>query len=268
MKETLTVLVKVLVWLGFITNSGCFHAIWHSFSEDSSPIFNFYGVEIKKKKHTREEEGRFSARMFQWEDQKAKEAQKRIDAGGTYSSENYFSDLREFVDSVQVFGQQPAGLFMNQLLAINRSPKQEDIDAARDRYFPEMVAQQIERKKHKVPFIETCRQALRSVWEWCFNWYISSLWLAFFLFLAWRYEADDYSKLRLRNPVSFTISLVLYPFVIGYNIRKWFRRVHAEVEIRRGKDKIFSLLSEDEISSIRNFTQSKLSLRQDRKSVV
>lgn len=263
MKQNLAVLVKVLVWLGFFINSGIPSALWGSLGKKESATFMLHGVEIKRQQHSREEEGRFSIRMTLWEDKKEAEAQERIDRGGSYTSDSYFSDLREFVDSVQRFGQEPTGLLMTRLSVLDlRSRSQQETDVARDKYFPEMRAQRIEQQKHRVPFSETCFQAMRSISAWWLNWYLHSLWLALILFLVWKFEENEYTKIRFRSPVSFSIALVLYPIVIGYNIRKWWKNTRGEIEIRRSKDKIFSLLSNDEIALAKDFAKSELSLKQ------
>lgn len=265
MKKDLAVLVKVLVWLGFFINSGVPSSIWNSFHEKESSIFILHGVEIKRQHHSREEEGRFNARMFFWEQSKVKKAQEYIDNGGRYTADNYFADLREFVDSVKSFGQEPIGMVMSRLVGIDiRSRSQEQVDIARSKHFPEMTAQEMQLAKNTPAFSETCKEAGVYVWAWWFGWYLKSLGLALVLFLIWQYEESDYEKIQLRNPVSFMVALLLYPFVI---IRRIRRRWHAEYEVRRRKEKLFSLLSRDEIALVKNFAKSNLSLKQFRQDL-
>ena len=262
MKEISVVLVKVLVWLGFIINTGLFKVIT---TADNSPNITIFGVDTKRQEHTRDEEMRFSSRMFLWEQGKEKLAQDKIDKGLTYSADNYFADLREYTDSCVKFGKEPMGLFMNRLqyLSLNSAQDQDDLKAIRSKYLPELIAKEKDSTKN----FPTLGEIGTGLCKWFFRWYKSCILLALVLFLAWFYEENEYTKVRFRNPLSFLISLILYPIVIGYNVAKWWRDKRGEVEIRRSKDKIFSLLSKDEIALVKKFAKSNIKIKEFREQL-
>lgn len=254
MKKFLVVLVKVLVWLGFFYNLGLIDAL------KKNPEPGTWGIpSVLPKKHTRNEEGVFSARMFLFVEDKMKQAEAKVGRGEIYSIDDYFADYRQVQDSMNAFGM---NIFTNvaglQRFVPNNTSTYE-VDVARAKYFPELT------KKHR------SQLSWKKVSAWAWNVYLYSLPLALLLFLVWLYEANEYRSVRLRNPLSFLLCLCLYPLVIGYNIAKWWIRMTsealAEIEIRRGKDRIFSLLSKDEIALVKNFAKSNSSLKQFRQEL-
>jgi hypothetical protein len=256
MKKFLVVLlIRVGVWPGFFMILGIPQALWHANDGGNSLYVNIYGVEVKRQQHTRDEEMKFSARMFNWQEEKTKQARAQIDRGGMYSSEEYFADFREYADSCRLFGSEPIGSPVSHLVGIAEYPKsQEELQKIREKYFPEMMAVEKASKSKSINWGD--------IGAWWLGIYLKTLPLALLLFLAWFYEETEYKKIRFRNPLSFIISLLLYPIVIGHNVARWWKAIGGEIEVRRSKGKIFSLLSNDEIALVKGFAKSNLSLKQ------
>lgn len=254
MKKFLVVLVKVLVWLGFFYNLGLIDAL------KKNPEPGTWGIPtVSPKKHTRQEEGRFSASMLLFVEEKMKQAEAKVDRGEIYSIDNYFADYRQVQDSMNAFGMDIFTNVAGLQRFVPNNVSTHEVDAARAKYFPELA------KKHQPGL------SWKQVSAWAWNVYLYTLPLALLLFLVWLYEANEYRSVRLRNPLSFLLCLCLYPLIIGYNIAKWWFLITsetlAEIEIRRGKDRIFSLLSKDEIALVKNFAKSNSSLKQFRQEL-
>lgn len=98
--------------------------------------------------------------------------------------------------------------------------------------------------------------------SWLFSFYCENLLLAFVLLWLWWYQDRD--KIKINNPVSFMVCLVLYPVVI---IRVWIQSVQRgarmfamNIELRRRQANIFALFSEDEWADIKHFVDRDLRL--------
>lgn len=244
MKKTLVFIAKLLIWLGFFTNLGIIEAFKKANISDG-----------KEKVHTREEEGRFFSQMILLVDQKTKLAEAKIAEGKVYSIEDYFADYRQVRDSMDAFGQTVYTNIAHLLQFVPTSTTKEQINNATDKYFPEQAQRRKETATHTMSSSE--------IGAWWLGLYLKTLPLALLLFLLWLYEASDFKRFRLRNPLSFCLCLLLYPAIIAFNVIKFWintkREIGAEIQIRRGKDKIFSVLADDEIAMIKDFARSNMS---------
>jgi len=126
-----------------------------------------------------------------------------------------------------------------------------------------------------------------SVGLWFLRAYFMFMPFAFVLYLVWirvgeRTEGKYYGEeedtewrrrvnTRLRNFGSLAISLALYPFVLAYVWKKEMseemRWYEAEVEFRRTKRKLFTLLSDDELVLVRGWVKRGLSYLEIRKEL-
>lgn len=258
MKKALVTIAKMLIWLGFFYNLGVISAIINAKTEKIKPPFvTMNGVVGKRIQRTQQEELRFYGQMRLYIDSLEKKVHERTSSGGVYTYDNFFTDYRRVVDSVVHFGQEididvmPLSRYMPGTINTNENSTQ-----AYQRHFPELAKQNLE--PIHIP-------SLSKVGSKLLQKYAAILPLALLLLLLWMYEANDYESFRVRNPISFSICLLLYPLIIGYNIAKWWIRVvseaFAEIQIRRGKDKIFSMLSNDEIAMVKEFAKSKMSIK-------
>ena len=104
------------------------------------------------------------------------------------------------------------------------------------------------------------RGDLQQVPNWLWNMYVKNFCIALLFLLL---ESRAY-RLGMRNPFSFILLLVFYPVSIGFIFYKWFRlqgrSYIAETEYRRTKEKLFTLLSRDEVAHITKFAKSNASL--------
>ncbi len=125
-------------------------------------------------------------------------------------------------------------------------------------YFNELKSPGITAKKLKETE-EFRRNAWPDLCNWFLHFYLENLPLAFILFLLWWYK--EKGTLRISNPLSFVISVIFYPIVIGLVIYEVFsegsRYYLAEAELRRTKKKMFAILSPDEIADLRRFAKSR-----------
>jgi len=108
---------------------------------------------------------------------------------------------------------------------------------------------------------------LASLFVWLGHFYLENFLLAFSLLWLWWYQ--EKASLRIKNPLSFLICLLLYPLTIGrvwYKLsRDNFRTLALKVEFRRRQTDLFSLISEDELADIRLFARSHLKIRDYRR---
>ena len=181
--------------------------------------------------------------------------------GKYYTAENYFIDLVEIRN--QKLDQIPFGTtYTTQLqsLAMSNSSIDEAI-IARDRHIYEIDPISKEREE---AFKNINDQG--GVWEWVQKSYFWLLPWVLILFIIWRYENCHDKKNVFKSPLSFILCVVGYPIFFAILIfQTWMqaqREVRAEVDIRRTKSKLFSILSEDEVASIKRFAKSKISLKQ------
>jgi hypothetical protein len=274
MKQMIVKLLKVVVWCGFIWNLHIPQAIFNTRDSDSkikvycisNGLINATDEQIAEYKIANETVHTYALHIVA-------QAKHKIANGQKYSADNYFSDLRNIYsvcDSI-VGLKNYCNQEVTQLFDVSYSQQrqshsfytQDEIDSAREKYFKEDVLRERESATTPIDWL--------AVLAWFVRCYLYSLPFAFILFLTWLYQESDYTKLQLRSPFSFAISLLMYPIVIGASIRKWWitsgRLLHAEVEIRRTREVFFSLLSKDEIATIKKFANSKLSLSDFKKGL-
>lgn len=103
---------------------------------------------------------------------------------------------------------------------------------------------------------------LLALLSWLGHFYLKNFFLALSLLWLWWYQ--EKASLRIRNPISFLICLVLYPLTISrvwYKLsRDNFRALALKIEFRRRQTDLFALISEDELTDIKRFARSHLKL--------
>ena len=99
---------------------------------------------------------------------------------------------------------------------------------------------------------------LLSILAWMGRFYVRNFLLAFILLWTWWYQ--EKKTVKIKNPLSFLICLILYPITI---IRVWTRSwnlglrvVAMQIEFKRRQTDIFSMISKDEMDDIRRFARS------------
>ncbi len=260
MKKFLVGLAKVLIWLGFFYNLGLIEALLSTDIGDSPYTIDVYGETFPKKDRTQEEITAHAMKMERLVNAKAEKIGIEEKDGDLYSFEEYFRDLRELTDSMGAFGRNTGDLLAIRLQEFCRKNNEgpEQVEAAREKYFPKRFKDVGESSEPSFTWKQVKERSLKL--------YLVTLPLAFLLFLLWLYEANSYKSVRFRNPMSFLICLALYPIIIFYNVAKWWIRMMsealAEIEIRRGKDKFFQLLSQDEVGMVKQFARDKISFKE------
>ncbi len=203
--------------------------------------------------------------------EKVRAAEWKIDAKQFYSEEEYHADLADIFRKMQSLHLEPGepnvvhylgrlcyGRF-NNYVAINggRADIAKVIDKNEDIY------QYFQTSKSLVE-----KEDITHLPQWLWNMYVKN----FLVALAYLLLECCINKNGLRNPFSFVVLLVLYPVTIGFIFYKWCRLLGrsyiAETELRRSKEKLFSLLSDDEIAQIKKFAESKKSLKSWRKGLL
>jgi len=92
---------------------------------------------------------------------------------------------------------------------------------------------------------------------WLIIFYFKNLGLGLiYLWLRWERE---YKTFKIRNPLSFAISAILYPYIIVSLVVKWFKRLEKrtsfEAELRSREEKLFRLFSKDEMTEIKKLAE-------------
>ncbi len=113
-----------------------------------------------------------------------------------------------------------------------------DIDKARSYWFPE------KEKKTKV-LAETfswTTSVLMPVLYWMLRVYLRGLPFAFMLFLIWKLNR----KKEFLAPVSFLFSIIVWPIVLGIDIRNRFNQVLMGADVVSRRNSLFTLFSKQE----------------------
>lgn len=203
---------------------------------------------------------------FVWE--KLKQAQTK---GSEYSPECYFSDYAEIMQKKhELPGSLLNMIVINGMMSISSTNvchgrwSVKDVDIAREKYKKIVDPQWKNREDFeketakKGYWSKTGKKIIAFLLPWLLSVYLKNLPLAFVLFLIWWYK--EYKTFRVKNPISFAISVLIHPYLIGKLIREKFKEgfysLCAEVQLRKTKEKFFTLLSRDEISEIRRFAKS------------
>ena len=248
-------LLKFVLFFLFVANTGFIEGFFLNLYEPGKP------------RMTIKERTKRQIDLHNFTEEKVRRAKKLIEAGEVYFPYHYFHDLAILSDKQKDLGL-VVGLNHNfqQLWALtrqnlNNSYSEYDIEIAREKY-----------KKHIDPAKEAREEAfttirqmgINGVLNWFFLLYLKTLPLALLLYLIWLNEDKKRNEnFCFRSPLSFVLALMAYPFVVAYVFFKWLqyseRRIWAETELRRTKNKIFTFLSDDEIGQIKDFAQSGLS---------
>ncbi|MFA5163491.1 MAG: hypothetical protein WC441_03095 [Patescibacteria group bacterium] len=270
MKKILPLLIKIVLAGLFLYNLHFFYFVTQSFHQAGQ----------KAPPPCKADGGREDIRFLNEKIQKAKAL------GSNYLAEEYFSDLtairlkeknndfdRSAVLAVNNTLTELMGTFTRNLSNLRghssdqayrdalfeledaRSRSQETLEPGSSRREQELQAQMDKPGYWHAKLV--------SLLSWLSNFYLKNFFLALSLLWLWWYQEKN--SLRIKNPFSFLICLLLYPLTIGrvwYKLsRDNFRALALQVEFRRRQTDIFALISEDELADIRRFANSRLKLR-------
>lgn len=247
MKKVFVVSVKILLPILFLYNIGFFNLDFPKFFKEMGKTEPFNAEGQKK--------------LANFVNERVRVAEKK---GDKYSPYDYFEDLYE-IEKLEksMKGVMSYHVLANHLLILEHENIRKglfsdyDITVARTKYKEKIdpgniAREELKRDIQKKTFWPNLR-------NWLWNFYLVNLPLAFLLFLVWWYQENK--NLKIKNPISFLISLVFYPLVIFLVIREALseksRYFMAEVELRRTKKKMFSMLSKDELEDIQRFAASR-----------
>jgi hypothetical protein len=183
-----------------------------------------------------------------------------------YTTEDYFKDLLEIKEK---FGNRSLGSsWIMQLQALSmQNSTWEEIDRTAKKYSPNfrtpLSQEQEQEGKETVKNFFTIKSLIHA--------YLFFLPFVFCLFLIWLFEKTNKTKEMFKNPLSFSISVIFYPIIFSYLIISRIgdaqREIEIQIDIKRRKEKIFSLLSKDEMDFVSTFAKSKIPLQQLRKII-
>lgn len=247
MKNALVVSFKILLPLLFLYNIGFFSINFSAIFKDAGKSYPF------NQKNNYE--------LTQFVNEKIRTAEKK---GRYYCPYDYFRDLHE----IKKFEKAHPGTMgyhnmINPLMSLHsnnlslRYFTAADISKAREHY--EEIENPGITERNKIE-----AEHLKQTWwpnlsAWLLKVYLKNFPLAFFLFIFWWYQEKKH--LKVLNPLSFLVSLIFYPITIALVIKEALteegRYYYAEAELRRTKDKMFAMLSADEVSDLRRFAQSR-----------
>jgi hypothetical protein len=268
MKKILLVLAKLTLAIFFLYNIGLFSLIGSIEESIPPPI--------------KEERERLLDHQYLIE-----KMEKARAMGSQYGPEEYFSDLtdirlkekaNDFDRSVVVrinttINEMQKVFSVNERASRKISRESENdffarIDSARNLFYQQVEPELLEatKKSEEISGWMFLLEVLRSIWHWFIGFYLKNLPLAIILLWLWLYQKTK--SLRINNPVSFFICILLYPIVIiqtwrkmlDYNARIFFMSIELK---SRGKD-LFSLISENELIEIKSFARDKIKLSQYR----
>jgi len=246
MKKTLVVSFKILLPLLFLYNIGFFSLNFSALLDHSE------SVPFDKENHIK---------LLNYVNEKIRAAEEKDRQYGPY---DYFRDLHEIEKFEKVHpGTMGYHNMINPLMSLHSNNLSHryftgaDISKAREHY--EEIENPGITQRNK---LETER--FKKTWwpnlsAWLLKNYLKNLPLAFFLFLFWWNQEKKH--LKVLNPLSFIVSLIFYPITIALVIKEALteegRYYYAEAELRRTKDKMFAILSPDEVSDLRRFAKSR-----------
>ena len=192
--------------------------------------------------------------------------------GADYSPECYFSDYAEIIQKKKQLPGSNVDLgSINEMMSVSLANvhrgrwSYHDIDVARDKYKKVFDPNWTEHDRiekemaQKGYWPKTGKKILFGLLSWLLIFYLKNLPLAFVLLLIWWQK--EYRTFRVKNPFSFAITVLIYPYAISKVFYRIFKEGYffysAEVELRQTKKKFFTLLSQDEIAEIRRFAKSR-----------
>lgn len=142
------------------------------------------------------------------------------------------------------------------------------IDSARNLFYEQVEPELLEatKRSEEIGGTKFLLGVLTSIWQWFIGFYLKNLPLAIILLWLWLYQKTE--SLKITNPISFFICILLYPIIIiqtwrkilDYNTRIFFMSIELK---SRDKD-LFSLISENELEEIKSFARDKIKLSQYR----
>lgn len=239
MKKILIISYKVFFWILFVWNVGIFQ---YMESLPSQPA-------IKESSNS----AKAFVEMKQWYQVCVIRAKDKAASKEGYSPYDYFCDLKEIQTYCKDNGVGEVPMYfelqvcMEEGLRLKKHSYQE-IEVARNIVFPEMNVKPTPINWNKV--------GTRFLWV-----YLKMLPFALMLLLLWMYEA--YGTMRLKSPISFSISWMLYPITIGVAVFLFwimvFKEWVDEAYIRKTKRTMLTLFSEDEFALLRRFVEKKIS---------
>jgi hypothetical protein len=178
-----------------------------------------------------------------------------------YNAYDYFNDLAEVYRLQNKYSGGPSGLSeINELQRLSRPHSSlKDIEKARDKFTAEFRPESRPEPAITMP----------EILHWLAGAYLYLLPWAALIFLVWIFESEK--KNFLKNPLSLLLCLTAYPVVLSWILIKWSKdsgqQILTEAEIRRTKEKFFTLLSEDELHSFRLFAANRIKLRSVRRQL-
>jgi hypothetical protein len=199
--------------------------------------------------------------------ERVKQVERQIAEGRVYSPDEYFEDLKQYYEKCRELkisqGIDPQINRLQWLMQKGVTEKKFtnwDIDRAAKAYRYYLDSGKV----HRDELSKSAQDfGLKNILLWLLWLYLKTLPLVFVLYLVWAKDEAGYRKFLMPKPRRFFVLLILYPFVIGYNIyraiREDERRMAAEAELRRTR-KLFDYVSEEEQEKIRQFAKSNLSL--------
>lgn len=234
-KRIITVLLKLVLFICFLINIGFFSHFVRSLNTSHESITTEQFLQLERFVQTKVDKERNNP---------------------NYKAKDYFNDLLEIREK---YGNTSVVQISWLQDICNKNSSRDEITAAA-----------IEFRSKIDPGNESREEAFADIkkagWSGVFAWFGSSyLYLlpwVFLLFIIWAFEGSENKQTFFKNPFGFFISLAIYPLIIVYLIIRWItlteRQVRISVELRRTKEKIFCVLSDDEILKIKNFAQSSL----------
>lgn len=274
MKKALLFLLKTGLFVFFIYNLGIISFIANMENPPSAPL----------KENFKEED-------LDWLNGKYENALK---LGAQYSPELYFSDLAEIelrkknndfdhraLPTVTNTVTNLAYLFhknLDNLRFKNRNNKDEvisymnRISLASDSYKEIINPGAREEQKQgalKMKTLNYWLNLLTTFLLWILNQYLKNFLPALLLLWIWWYQEKETWKIK--NPLSFLFCLIIYPVII---IRTWKEKINERtrylimtINYRQRQLNLFSLFSENEISEIKKFAKSNISLKKYRQKL-
>lgn len=220
---------------------------------------------------------------FQYLQEKVKHAQTM---GAAYGPEEYFSDLTDIrlkekkndFDRAAILSVQPSitkllEVFDRNIKQAHRNLSDADykilmskLSSARTKsqeiINPGSSQRELE-ANNNLHSSEFWSEILFSLLAWLASFYLKNLPLALALLWTWWYQEKE--TLKVNNPISFLICLLLYPLVIG---RVWQQIIHErtrlfamKIEFKKRQISLFSIISADEIAAMHHLAKTKLGLK-------
>jgi len=248
-------LLKIVIFAALITNTGFFQEAMR--------------VSAGSERNTRDPKIIASVKNFC--DRKLEKAKMKE----KYSINDYFQDLGDIMimeDSLHIaqgFLAEGTTIAELQQQVFQKDSLKGDVQSARN-LFKERISsiqQDVFLKENQMSF----QELVQKIGRWMALFYCKNLLFVLALFLLWMWD-NEKNKFTLKNPVGLCVTTIIHPIVLSIIFVQWIRFVErsfsAEVELRRTKDKFFTMLSHDEIFAIRNFVKSNKQIQEWREELI